>query len=144
LSECTRRALLGGAMACIVGCGGQKADTSDLPPAGSEGWWFVAFADYPELADVGGSAQVDVFEALLHVVIVRTGRREAAAVWAICSHGACVVAFEGADDELVCPCHGSRFGLDGEVHDGPAPAPLDVFPTALADDGIWVWRPSQT
>lgn len=36
-----------------------------------------------------------------------------------CPHLGCQIARQEGD-ELVCPCHGSRFGLDGAVHHGPA------------------------
>lgn len=37
----------------------------------------------------------------------------------ICPHAGCDVS-EREEDLLVCPCHGSRFGLDGSVQRGPA------------------------
>lgn len=44
------------------------------------------------------------------------------AVSTICTHLGCVVKphVEGFE----CPCHGSRFAVDGEVKKGPAPRPL--------------------
>jgi len=141
-AACSRRTLLAGLAACAACHPGPEIDTAfeDLPPVGEPGWWLVPFADHPELADVGGSAEVHVVEALLHVIVVRRGPQHAVAVWSICSHGACTVAWEDESEELVCPCHGSRFGTDGAVHEGPAPEPLDAFPAAVTDEGIWVWR----
>ncbi|MFC5213618.1 FAD-dependent oxidoreductase [Streptomyces coerulescens] len=46
------------------------------------------------------------------------------AVSACCTHLGCVVAFNRAEGAWECPCHGSRFGPDGQVLQGPAVRPL--------------------
>ncbi|MBB5085315.1 FAD-dependent oxidoreductase [Nonomuraea endophytica] len=46
------------------------------------------------------------------------------AVSAICTHLRCVVAFNEAEHSWECPCHGSRFDVDGAVLQGPAVKPL--------------------
>jgi glycine/D-amino acid oxidase-like deaminating enzyme/nitrite reductase/ring-hydroxylating ferredoxin subunit len=66
--------------------------------------------------------------------IVRDGIRQAAvykdergrlhAVSARCTHVGCIVAWNGADKTWDCPCHGSRFAVDGTVIEGPAVNPL--------------------
>lgn len=47
------------------------------------------------------------------------------AVSAICTHQGCQVAFNPVECSWDCPCHGSRFGVDGGVLDGPAKIPLE-------------------
>lgn len=46
------------------------------------------------------------------------------AVSAICTHQGCQVAFNPVECSWDCPCHGSRFDVDGQVLDGPAKQPL--------------------
>jgi glycine/D-amino acid oxidase-like deaminating enzyme/nitrite reductase/ring-hydroxylating ferredoxin subunit len=46
------------------------------------------------------------------------------AVSPTCTHMGCLVAFNRVEKAWECPCHGSRFGLDGAVLQGPATRPL--------------------
>lgn len=39
-----------------------------------------------------------------------------------CPHAGCLV--KEKNNEFVCPCHGSRFSLDGKVLEGPATSDL--------------------
>jgi glycine/D-amino acid oxidase-like deaminating enzyme/nitrite reductase/ring-hydroxylating ferredoxin subunit len=41
-------------------------------------------------------------------------------VSAVCTHMQCVVNWNQSEESWDCPCHGSRFGIDGKVIEGPA------------------------
>jgi len=56
-----------------------------------------------------------------------------AAMSLICTHLGCVVA--ETPEGFHCPCHGSRFDLDGNVLGGPAPRALHWLPISRAADG---------
>lgn len=60
-----------------------------------------------------------------------------------CSHLGCSIALNEQARTFDCPCHGSRFHLDGTVLRGPAPVPLSHLtwkegtdPNTIQVDGI--------
>ncbi len=57
--------------------------------------------------------------------VYRDGEGTLHAVSPTCTHLGCEVTFNGAETSWDCPCHGSRFGVDGEVLEGPAVDPLE-------------------
>jgi len=86
-----------------------------------------------ELAKIGGFTIVDVKEnnESRKVIVARVDANTLAACSAICTHKGCEVEYDGNAKEWSCPCHGSRFALDGQVTNGPAKKPLEQFKAAL-------------
>jgi Rieske Fe-S protein len=54
---------------------------------------------------------------------------------AICTHAGCTVN-KVADGTIDCPCHGSKFNLDGTVAHGPAQKPLPAEAITVEGDSI--------
>jgi glycine/D-amino acid oxidase-like deaminating enzyme/nitrite reductase/ring-hydroxylating ferredoxin subunit len=59
------------------------------------------------------------------VAVARDDHGKVHTLRAACTHMGCIVGFNDAERTWDCPCHGSRFALDGRVIDGPALAPLE-------------------
>jgi Rieske Fe-S protein len=98
------------------------ATTEAPPPAG-----LAATGDIP----VGGGA---VFEAE-GVVLTQPTPGEFRAFSAVCTHQGCVVA-DVVGGTINCNCHGSKFGLDGSVANGPATKPLPERAVRVSGDQI--------
>lgn len=70
-----------------------------------------------------GQAMVVAGEDLL----VARDERGFMALWQHCTHAGCLVEVNAAERTFDCPCHGSRFELDGQLRDGPAEEGLPHF-----------------
>jgi Rieske Fe-S protein len=53
----------------------------------------------------------------------------------VCTHAGCNVA-KVVDANIVCPCHGSRYDLEGAVVKGPAGEPLERRAVTVNGDSI--------
>lgn len=58
-----------------------------------------------------------------------------AAIYKVCTHLGCIYAWTPSNNRFECPCHGSKYRLDGRRIESPAPRSLDRFKLeALAED----------
>ena len=69
-------------------------------------------------------------------VVAREGRLVAFST--VCPHLGCAIDFDAGSDCFRCPCHRSRFDLDGTVTEGPAPRGLDELDVEDRDGSIAV------
>lgn len=68
------------------------------------------------------------------VYIVRTAQGFYA-VSAVCTHLGCITQWKPETNQIACPCHGSKFTMEGAKVEGPAPAPLPHFAISLTPTG---------
>lgn len=131
-----RRAALAGVGSAALGIAGglsgcaEHGTTSEPGSgtgAGSAGTVLGAASDIPLH---GGR----IFE-VLEVVVTQPTPNDFRGFSSICTHTGCNVN-EVKDGTINCPCHGSRYHLDGTVARGPAPRPLPSRPVRNADGQI--------
>ncbi|MFE4836481.1 FAD-dependent oxidoreductase [Arthrobacter sp. NPDC056691] len=97
---------------------GLPASDIPLPPVAGTATPAVPPSRGIALPPPGAGAVVDVDGDPVAVYTDRGG--QVRAVTAICTHLGCTVGFNAADVSWDCPCHGSRFAIDGAVIQGPA------------------------
>ncbi|MGB3444075.1 MAG: Rieske (2Fe-2S) protein [Actinophytocola sp.] len=99
----------------------EKPETTAAPKG------IASTADIP----VGGGAVLQAQQ----VVITQPSPGEFRAYSAVCTHQGCVVN-DVVGGTINCNCHGSKFGLDGSVSQGPASAPLPSVAVKVTGDQI--------
>lgn len=122
------RGLMGvGAGAAVTALPGCAPDISPAPVMDarkdSDGRVWLEVARYPDLARDGGAVTLRV-PGEQPLLVVHPGGTEYAVMSSRCTHSGCPLGFE--QGEVVCPCHGSRFALDGTAKNPPAKAPLST------------------
>lgn len=130
--RCSRRAFLlalgagaAAAVALVAGCAGVPV----LRARPEGGRWLLREEEFEELAAGGGVVLVRAPEAPDPLILARLEDGSFRALSALCTHQGCEVRPGGAF--LQCPCHGSRFDMEGRVLRGPAAAPLARFPVIV-------------
>ncbi len=56
-----------------------------------------------------------------------------AAIYKVCTHLGCIYSWTDANNRFECPCHGSKYRLDGRRIEAPAPRALDRFRMEFLD-----------
>jgi cytochrome b6-f complex iron-sulfur subunit len=124
-------ALSTGALAGVA-CGGSSSPTTPLSPPDPEPRRLRV-----PLPAVG--ATVEAYDGALALAVTRLTPTMVVAVSRSCTHQGCTVLVPvpgGAT--LDCPCHGSRFTLQGAVVNGPAERPLQDFPARIDGNQVVV------
>jgi len=55
-----------------------------------------------------------------------------------CTHLGCTIPWVEKEKNFACPCHGSSFGITGNVIDAPAPRALDMHPVVIENNTVKV------
>src|SRR5215468_2503336 len=139
----SRRTLLrcGAACGALAACGKFVGEPVAIEAgAPSKNQLSVPMARMPELAQAGGSVllHVDASDFLgrrISVLVANTSSEGLRAYDAYCPHSGCEMAWVDGENSVVCPCHLSRFSVDGAVTHPPAVVDIDTYPVKLSPDG---------
>ena len=103
--------------ACAPGSSNEANPDIKGTTVGASGTVLAAVADVPVS---GGVVMSDP-----PIVVTQPKEGDIKGFTAICPHAGCLVS-SVENDEIICPCHGSRFSaVDGSVIQGPAQQPLE-------------------
>ena len=105
-------------------------------PGGSNGVDFtldLSLPAYSQLSNIGGSLLMN------GIIIAHPSSGAYIAVAAACTHQGTIIDFENANNRFHCSGHGSNFGLNGSVINGPATVALRSYSTQLTGTSLRVY-----
>lgn len=123
----------------LSSCSKSLTDATSNPPGGGNNGAVDFTLDlssptYAALNSNGGSIVKD------NIIVARTSSGAFVALTSICSHQQFnPIAFESAASRFHCPNHGSNFGLDGSVINGPATSALKTYNTQLTGTNLRIY-----
>jgi glycine/D-amino acid oxidase-like deaminating enzyme/nitrite reductase/ring-hydroxylating ferredoxin subunit len=85
---------------------------------------FVTGGDVPDASQIPRGSGAVVRRGFEKIAVYKAEDGTTTEFSAICSHAGCVVEWNGTEKTWDCPCHGSRFSVEGKVINGPAIADL--------------------
>jgi Rieske Fe-S protein len=126
---------VGGLVAACSSGGGESAAGGEAATASAPAGSAPASAPAGGGASVAQVSDIPVGGGIIiddpAVVITQPAEGDIKAFTAICTHQGCLVS-EVVDNEIICPCHGSRFSaVDGSVTSGPATTGLTAAGVAV-------------
>ena len=133
MSELNRREfVVVGAAAVACACACSVAEAADAPggpnaPAQSKGP-----VDVGPKSNYAKDGVTDTWTKTQRILVIRNDGKIYAAN-STCTHKNCAV--RSKDGEIVCPCHGSRFSLEGTPTKGPAKISLYRYGISEDDKG---------
>jgi Rieske Fe-S protein len=113
---------------------GESSTTTAAPPTSGGP---AAPAPAPAANAIAKTADVPVGSGVIvgEVVVTQPSAGQFKGFSAKCTHAGCTVN-KVADGTIDCPCHGSKFNLDGTVANGPATKPLEAQAVTVQGDSI--------
>jgi Rieske Fe-S protein len=125
--------VLGSALSASLGKVSKASVLADIVPA-NVGLLRVKLSDYPALLQEYGSVRLGLnaidnptgpLGFFYPIIINHETANTYYALDSACRHAGCIVPpYSESDGAIICPCHGSGYGIDGRLLNGPASSPL--------------------
>jgi Rieske Fe-S protein len=122
-----------GTAAALTGPAWTSRVFAEITPTGpGPGILRIKSTNYPALASPGGSIQLKFIDYLKPLTLNRVTTERFVTLDSICTHAGCTVGrFIVANNRMQCPCHGSRYDIEGKVFrdangNSTEPAPDDL------------------
>jgi Rieske Fe-S protein len=96
---------------------------------------------FPVVADRSDAWNKSTQVPIGAVYLRRTQENKIEALNVVCPHAGCFVDYLAGEKAFSCPCHNSKFGLDGRVTDPKSPSPraLDSLEVEIRNETeVWV------
>lgn len=81
--------------------------------------------------------QIENSDKTLKIYLVKTAD-SIIALSPVCTHLGCFVNFDRISNEFICPCHGGRYDILGNVLGGPPKKPLERLPLKIENAVLFV------
>jgi nitrite reductase/ring-hydroxylating ferredoxin subunit len=99
------------------------------------GCLYLSLTEFPPLHTIGGSVKVNLSAVDTALIVTRESASAFHALDSVCTHAGCTVGtFVQQQGHMQCPCHGSRYDIQGRVIRGPAEENLAPF--VIEFDGV--------
>jgi Rieske Fe-S protein len=116
---------------------GKKPEAGSAPPTSTVGATPGTGAPGPAPTAIAKTADVPVGSGVVvdEIVVTQPSAGEFKGFSTTCTHAGCAVN-EVVDGTINCPCHGSKYNLDGSVANGPATKALEAKAVTVQGDSI--------
>jgi cytochrome b6-f complex iron-sulfur subunit len=101
----------------------ESDENGNTPPAGTKINIDLSQPENAVLNTTGGSKIVQT------ILVANTGTGYIS-LSSICTHEGCTVGYDSGSQNILCPCHGSKFTTTGSIVNGPAATPLKSYPVS--------------
>jgi Rieske Fe-S protein len=103
----------GGDPGVDAAAGGDAAQGTGFEMCGANLCVDLTHPNNDKLNTVGMSRVIQI--GTKKIMVARTTDTEFATISAVCTHAGCTVAYKPAVPEMACPCHGSKYMIDGTI-----------------------------